>query len=69
VKEMDYRIAEWVQQNLAKHGHRGDPMQKVIETGPFKYVTPGGWAQRLRTEGREEVAEELLAKYSKKWAE
>ncbi|MCR8633188.1 sulfatase [Paenibacillus radicis (ex Xue et al. 2023)] len=63
VKEMDHRLTEWTQQNLAQPGHRVDPMQKVIETGPWKYVTLEGWVQRLRNEGWDEAADQLLNKY------
>jgi choline-sulfatase len=63
VREMDHRLAEWLQRQAYRPGHKVDPLQKVIETGPWKYVTVGDWAQRLRREGRLEEALRLEAKY------
>lgn len=64
VKEMDHRILEWQQFNLAKPEHRPDPLQLVVETGPWKYVTLEGWMERLRKEGREDAAQYFANKYS-----
>jgi arylsulfatase A-like enzyme len=64
VKEMDHRLADWVQINLRKGGFKPDPMQAVIESGPYRYVTLEQWAGRLRAEGCEEEANALLRKYS-----
>lgn len=65
VKEMDHRLTQWLQANANKPGHKIDPMQKVIETGPWKYVTVENWINRLVTEGWHEAAEDLRRKYSK----
>jgi arylsulfatase A-like enzyme len=64
VKEMDHRLSQWLQENLGKPGHIVDPLQKVVETGPWKYVTLESWVQRLRKEGWNEAAEALLRKYT-----
>ncbi|KIL40396.1 arylsulfatase [Gordoniibacillus kamchatkensis] len=63
VKEMDHRLIEWMQQHVYKAGHKIDPLQKVIETGPWKYVTVEGWVQRLRRDGWHDAANRLEAKY------
>jgi hypothetical protein len=61
---MDHRLSQWLQENLGKPGHIVDPLQKVVETGPWKYVTLESWVQRLRKEGWNEAAEALLRKYT-----
>lgn len=65
VKEMDHRIAVWTQENIGANGRKIDPLQRVIETGPYKYVTLEQWIDRLRSEGCEDEAEALLSKYRK----
>jgi choline-sulfatase len=64
VKEMDHRLNEWMQRHVYKAGHKVDPLQKVIETGPWKYVTISDWVQRLRQEGWHEAANRLEKQYS-----
>lgn len=64
VKEMDHRIAQWFQSNIGSNGRKTDPMQAVIESGPFRYVTLEQWVDRLRAEGCTDEAEALLQKYT-----
>lgn len=63
VKEMDHRIMNWLQEHLGKPGSKIDPMQKVIETGPWKYMTVEDWHRRLQREGWQEAADLLAEKY------
>lgn len=60
VKEMDHRLMTWLHEQLGKPGHRGDPMQKVVQTGPWKYTTLEEWVARLNQEGLHEEADRLL---------
>ncbi|MCY0874666.1 MAG: sulfatase [Firmicutes bacterium] len=60
VAVMDHRLAEWVQQNRDHHGEIPDPMEAIMHTGPYRYLTPQDWAERLRDAGLFEEAEELL---------
>ncbi|WP_230986740.1 sulfatase family protein [Cohnella fermenti] len=60
---MDHRIQEWLQEQQSKHGLIMDPMQEVIRSGPWRYVTPEAWAERLRSEGREAEADSILEKW------
>ena len=64
VRLMDHRLNEWMQEQIRKPNYQGDPMQKVIQTGPFKYLTVPGWADRLRRDGYPEAAARLEAKYA-----
>lgn len=63
VKEMDHRLALWHQKNLGYPRNSVDPLQKVIETGPWKYVTLEQWVSHLRKHGWEDAANKLLYKY------
>ncbi len=60
---MDHRIAEFVQQSRDKHGHIPDPMEKILETGPFRYIDPEHWAIRLRDAGLVQEADELVHRW------
>lgn len=62
VMEMDYLMMEWHQQNLGRHGAEIDPMQLVVQTGPWKYVRLEPWVERLRNKGREEDADTILTR-------
>ncbi|MVO98411.1 sulfatase [Paenibacillus lutrae] len=63
VKEMDHRLSQWLHEHLGKPGHSTDPLQKVVETGPWKYVTLEGWVQRLREKGDHEAADHYERAY------
>lgn len=65
VKEMDHRMNQWLHEQLGKPGHHPDPLQRVVETGPWKYTTLEEWVERLRKEGRSEAANELLKRSMK----
>ncbi|MCJ8013102.1 sulfatase-like hydrolase/transferase [Paenibacillus sp. KQZ6P-2] len=62
VNLMEHRIAKWLQEQMNKPGYKADPMQKVIETGPYKYLTEDDWVNRLRSKGYEEAAAKLLGR-------
>ncbi|WP_248926054.1 sulfatase [Paenibacillus hamazuiensis] len=63
VKEMDHRLMEWMQEHVYRAGRKVDPLQKVIETGPWKYMTVDDWVRRLHRDGWHESAEILALKY------
>ncbi|MCH8296172.1 sulfatase [Candidatus Poribacteria bacterium] len=60
VKECDHLLAEWHQEMFGHHGALPDPMQKVVQTGPWKYATLDGWISMLRSKGREDMAQQIL---------
>ncbi|MEC0370157.1 hypothetical protein [Paenibacillus chibensis] len=62
VNLMEHRIANWLQEQMNKPGYKADPMQKVIETGPYKYLTEDDWVRRLRSKGYEDAAAKLLGR-------
>ncbi|WP_407267896.1 sulfatase [Radiobacillus sp. PE A8.2] len=62
-KEMDHRLMEWQQENLGVNLNRVDPLQEVIKTGPWKYVTLDGWIEHLRKNNWFAAIEELEALY------
>ncbi|MCL6446304.1 MAG: sulfatase-like hydrolase/transferase, partial [Alicyclobacillus sp.] len=62
VREMDHHLADWVQANRDKHGVIPDPMEAILETGPYRYLTPDDWIQRLRELGMDEAADRLAAR-------
>lgn len=65
VMEMDHRLSQWLHEQARKPGYRADPMQKVIETGPFKYLKVEDWVRRLEHKGRREEADRLRSVYSR----
>lgn len=56
VREHEELLARWEQEMLGAEGVKADPMQKVMETGPWKYVTLDGWLDFLRQAGRDDFA-------------
>jgi hypothetical protein len=56
VAELDHLLAEWQQRELGRHGRAVDPLQQVVETGPFKYVGLERWLARLDGKGRADDA-------------
>ncbi|GIP35530.1 sulfatase [Paenibacillus sp. J2TS4] len=65
VKEMDHRLSQWQHEQARKPGYKVDPLQKVIETGPWKYITVEDWVNRLSQLGWSEAAEHLSKTYSR----
>ncbi|MBE1442299.1 sulfatase [Paenibacillus sp. OAS669] len=63
VKEMDHRLSQWQHEQVRKPGYKADPLQKVIETGPWKYLTVDDWVRRLDQKGWREAANELRTTY------
>ncbi len=66
VKEMDARMMGWVYDQLSTPGHPVDPLQKVVETGPWKYTTLEEWIARLKLEGMEDKAAALYERVTGK---
>ncbi len=56
VAELDSHLAQWLNDALGRPGVRVDPLQQVVETGPWKYVQLDSWLQRLEEWGRPEMA-------------
>ena len=54
VQELDHLLVQWLQEQLGP-GAGVDPMQQVVETGPWKYVTLDSWLKRLETWGRPQM--------------
>ncbi|MFE5321931.1 sulfatase [Paenibacillus sp. NPDC056579] len=65
VKEMDHRLTQWQHEQARKPGYKVDPMQKVIETGPWKYLSAEDWIRRLDRKGWSEAADQLRRTYVK----
>jgi len=59
VKEHEQLLTQWEKEMLGSADAKDDPMQKVIETGPWKYVTLAGWLDILTREGRSDLAEAI----------
>lgn len=63
---MQQRLDEWVQDNLKKSGRDIDPMQEILDSGgPFRYLLPHQWVERLRKAGWNERADQLTELYLK----
>ena len=56
VAELDHLLGQWLNDQLGRPGAGVDPMQLVVETGPWKYVTLDSWLARLEEWGRPEMA-------------
>jgi len=52
VRELDHLMNGWLQEQLGYQGAAVDPLQLVVETGPFKYVQLDNWLDRLERRGR-----------------
>lgn len=63
VKEMDHRLMEWQQEQVRRADYKVDPMQKVIETGPWKYLNVTDWVKKLKQKGWDNEAEQLWKTY------
>ena len=59
VLEMSYLMQEWQHDQIGRHGAKVDPMQFVVETGPWKYVALDPWLKHLRELGRDKDAESI----------
>lgn len=62
---MEHRLAEWLQQNRDRHGVIPDPMEAILDGGPYRYITPANWAARLRDAGLHEQADRLMANHTR----
>jgi|GEM_PF-6513416 len=47
----------------AGHGEIVDPMQEILRTGPFRYLGPREWEQRLAEAGWTDAAKRLRERY------
>jgi choline-sulfatase len=56
VQEMDHAISNWVQANRDKHGVIPDPMEAILDTGPYRYINEAAWIAHLRELGLEDAA-------------
>ena len=56
VAELDHLLAQWLNDQLGRPGASPDPLQLVVETGPWKYVQLDSWLERLEGWGRPEMA-------------
>lgn len=63
VKEMDHRLSQWMHEQSSKPDYKVDPLQKVIETGPWKYLSADDWIRKLERNGATEEAAVLRRKY------
>jgi hypothetical protein len=52
VAELDHLLTEWLHEQLGRPGAGVDPLQQVVETGPWKYVERDYWLARLARRGR-----------------
>ncbi len=59
---MDAMMQDWLQAALGHHASPPDPLQAVIETGPWKYVTLQEWIPRLRAKGRDADADAIISR-------
>jgi arylsulfatase A-like enzyme len=56
VAELDHLLAQWLNDELGTPGAGPDPLQLVVETGPWKYVQLDSWLERLEGWGRPQMA-------------
>jgi arylsulfatase A-like enzyme len=59
VQELDHLLAQWLNDQLGRPGAGPDPLQQVIETGPWKYVQLDSWLRRLESRGRQAQADAI----------
>ena len=62
VAELDHLLAQWLHDQLGRPGAGVDPLQLVVETGPWKYVQLEPWLHRLEAWGRPEMAAAIRAR-------
>lgn len=62
VAEMDHLLQEWWHEQVGHPGAGPDPMEEVIRDGPFRYVQPGPWIERLQAQGRDADAETIRSR-------
>lgn len=61
VTDLDHRLTAWREAGMASG--QPDPMEEILASGgPFRYITPDRWADRLRRHGRREDADRLDAR-------
>lgn len=60
VAQMDNVMQEWLSSTLGRHASMPDPMQAVVRTGPWKYVTLEDWIARLSSKGRDNDAKTII---------
>jgi choline-sulfatase len=65
VQLMDHRIGNWTHEYLGQPGPIVDPLQECIQSGPWRYIKPSTWMQRLRSEGWDEQANRLAKRYGR----
>ncbi|MHB1627826.1 MAG: sulfatase family protein [Bacilli bacterium] len=63
VRLMDHRLAQWLADNARRHGEIVDPMQEILRTGPFRYLGPREWEQRLSGAGWSGQAQRIRERY------
>lgn len=56
VAELDHLLMQWLNDALGRPGAGVDPLQLVVETGPWKYVPLDSWLQRLEEWDRPQMA-------------
>jgi choline-sulfatase len=59
VQELDHLLAQWLNDQLGRPGTGPDPLQLVVQTGPWKYVQLDSWLERLESWGRPEQADAI----------
>lgn len=62
VQDFEHRLSTWIDENRKRHGFIMDPMQEIIQTGPYRYLEPMEWIARLREAGWNEQADRLEAR-------
>jgi arylsulfatase A-like enzyme len=56
VAGLDHLLAQWLNDQLGRPGAGTDPLQLVVETGPWKYVQLQPWLRRLEVQGHSDHA-------------
>jgi len=64
VAELNGLLAEWRHEQIRK-GAAPDPLEQMVETGPFLYCKPERFIERLRRTGRGEFADDLIRRLSR----
>jgi len=62
VRNLDHLLMQWQQEQLGRPGRGVDPLQLIVQTGPWKYVRPEAWLSRLEEQDQGEAAARIRAR-------
>ncbi len=60
VEKLNHLLLTWLHEQVGQPFEKPDPLAKVIETGPFKYIKEDQWYKLLNEAGREDLAAQYM---------